>query len=140
MIPLRRRLENLSPWAVSLGLAEASFADIARGLKGASLRLRPYQSDPGRNGLGLNNILYISMLQHYFERRVAEQKTAGQLLLVEEPEAHLHPQLQRVLLATLQRKNVQVFITTHSTHITFWRPARVADRLDFLRRSGKHIH
>jgi len=26
--------------------------------------------------------------------------------------------LQRVLLATLQRRNVQVFITTHSTHIT----------------------
>jgi putative ATP-dependent endonuclease of OLD family len=58
------------------------------------------------------------MLLSYFERRVAERKTAGELLLVEEPEAHLHPQLQRVLLATLQRKNVQVFITTHSTHVT----------------------
>ena len=33
--------------------------------------------DPGRNGLGLNNILYISMLLNYFEGRVAEQKTAG---------------------------------------------------------------
>lgn len=103
---------------VSLGLGEPSFNDIARGL---TVLLSGYgltNLDPSRNGLGLNNILYIGMLLNYFERRVAEQKTAGQLLLVEEPEAHLHPQLQRVLLATLQRKQVQVFVTTHSTHIT----------------------
>src|SRR5262249_42091429 len=74
--------------------------------------------DPSRNGLGLNNVLYISLLLNYFEGRVSEQRTAGQLLLVEEPEAHLHPQLQRVLLSKLQRDNVQVFITTHSTHVT----------------------
>jgi putative ATP-dependent endonuclease of OLD family len=103
---------------VSLGLGEPSFADISRGLKVLLSGYGLTSLDPSRNGLGLNNILYISMLQHYFERRVAEGKTAGQLLLIEEPEAHLHPQLQRVLLATLQKKHVQVFITTHSTHIT----------------------
>jgi putative ATP-dependent endonuclease of OLD family len=103
---------------VSLGLSEATFADISRGLKVLLSGYGLTSLDPSRNGLGLNNILYISMLQHYFECRVAEARTAGQILLVEEPEAHLHPQLQRVLLATLQRKTVQVFITTHSTHIT----------------------
>lgn len=70
---------------VSLGLAEASFHDIARGLKVLLSGYGLSSLDPSRNGLGLNNILYISMLQHYFEHRVAEQKTAGQLLLVEEP-------------------------------------------------------
>lgn len=103
---------------VSIGLSEPSFADVSRGLKVLLSGYGLVNLDPCRNGLGLNNILYISMLQHYFERRVAEGKTAGQLLLVEEPEAHLHPQLQRVLLSALQRKNVQVFISTHSTHIT----------------------
>lgn len=104
--------------AVALGLGEASFNDISRGLRVLLSGYGMTNLDPGRNGLGLNNVLFVSMLLNYFERRVAEGKSAGQLLLVEEPEAHLHPQLQRVLLATLRKRNVQVFITTHSTHIT----------------------
>lgn len=103
---------------VSLGLGEASFNDICRGLKVLLSGYGLSNIVPSKNGLGLNNVLFISMLLNYFDRRMAEQKTAGQLLLVEEPEAHLHPQLQRVLLTTLQYKNVQVFVTSHSTHIT----------------------
>jgi putative ATP-dependent endonuclease of OLD family len=46
------------------------------------------------------------------------------MLVIEEPEAHLHPALQYKLLKYIQKRlgeaerSRQVFITTHSTHIT----------------------
>ncbi|WP_437186529.1 ATP-dependent nuclease [Planctomicrobium sp. SH668] len=81
-------------------------------------------------GLGYNNLLYISLLLASMSFRASEQRRGQNaavfpMLLIEEPEAHLHPALQYKLLAHIvsrvekePHQNRQVFVTTHSTHVT----------------------
>ncbi len=81
-------------------------------------------------GLGYNNLLYISLMLASLAFRASEERRGQNaaifpMLLVEEPEAHLHPALQYKLLSHIvsrvesePRHNRQVFVTTHSTHVT----------------------
>lgn len=75
--------------------------------------------DIAQNGLGFNNLIYMAVVLS----ELAFNKTAAYCgLLVEEPEAHLHPQLQAILLDHLKtveqpvagERPVQVFVTSHS--------------------------
>jgi len=72
-------------------------------------------------GLGYNNLIYIAtVLGDLLEKKYFE-KESHNALLIEEPEAHLHPQLQDILFNYFQKvgkKQIQVFITSHSPTIT----------------------
>lgn len=73
-----------------------------------------------RNGLGRNNILYISLiLSHLIS--VNDNSNCFRIIAIEEPEAHLHPLLQEHLaknIQTLTNGYLQIILTSHSTHIT----------------------
>lgn len=102
----------------TLGLSAATFQAIIRNLKILLSDLALDSFEPSRNGLGMNNILYVAILIEYMKKRVEKAATAGQLILIEEPEAHLHPQLQASLLIALEKTGVQVILSSHSTQIT----------------------
>jgi len=84
------------------------------------------------NGLGYNNLLYIALVLSKMQIEsqnsiYGENAKVFPILAIEEPEAHLHPSMQFKLLQFLNKNlsesgddgNVrQIFVTTHSTHIT----------------------
>lgn len=73
-----------------------------------------------RNGLGRNNLLYISLVLSHL---IASKKNNAffRIIAIEEPEAHLHPNLQEHLSKSLQELSndeLQIVLTSHSAHIT----------------------
>ncbi|HEV7529031.1 MAG TPA: AAA family ATPase [Solirubrobacteraceae bacterium] len=84
------------------------------------------------NGLGYNNLLYMAVLLAAIADQPGDSEPTLRVLLVEEPEAHLHPQLQELLMRFLESQAVattQVIVTSHSP--TFASSARV-ERLTVL--------
>jgi putative ATP-dependent endonuclease of OLD family len=100
--------------ALDVGLTNPDFQRLA-----ARLSLSVDSLDVEQNGLGYNNLIYMAVV---LSELSLNPDAAYKALIVEEPEAHLHPQMQAVLLQYLESKEtpeanekaVQVFVTSHS--------------------------
>lgn len=105
------------------------FSDVVRGIE---LKCPVYKTIKAgkeqkyfalsQNGLGENNLIFTSVvLGDLINRCEDHELEIYNALLVEEPEAHLHPQYQNTFfeyLNELQSKGLQVFVTSHSPTIT----------------------
>lgn len=78
------------------------------------------------NGLGYSKLIFtiLRFISFYEQFSKRKPKPDFQVIFVEEPEAHLHPQMQYVFIKNIKQFiesktgwNVQVIITTHSPHI-----------------------
>ena len=74
-------------------------------------------SGDGKLGLGSNNLLFMACELLL----LAQEDEGNKMLLIEEPEAHLHPQRQLRVMKTLQEqaaeKGIQIIVTTHSPNL-----------------------
>ena len=87
-------------------------------------------------GLGFSNLIYLHMRLEEFYKSIDSNKV--NVFFIEEPESHMHPQMQKVFIRFLKKyyidKKLQGLITTHSNEI-----ARMVglDGLRVIRQTGK---
>lgn len=127
---LKRALGQQFSQSTVIQFSEVNFSKIVEGLR---LLFFPNLSQADatqfrsleENSLGYNNLLYIASILAELILETDDnkgEKTYLRLLLIEEPEAHLHPQLQIRLLKHLEEvakaRGMQVIVTTHSTVIS----------------------
>ena len=117
----------------SLGFSPADQNRLIRGLR--------LFIDGGKRGiaeasLGCANLLYLSLLSLDLERQVLEGERCHTFLAIEEPEAHLHPHLQRLAFREYleprintagderEQRSQTILLTTHSPYIVSVAPLR----------------
>lgn len=77
------------------------------------------------NGLGYKNLIKIEFMLADFAEKIKQGTSACiPLLFIEEPESHMHPQMQHTFAGYLEKflqeisdVHIQTFLTSHSAHI-----------------------
>ena len=116
--------------SIDMSYVGREFSDIVRGIE---LKRPIYNAEKlngseqqyfklHQNGLGENNLIYTSVILGDLINRCEDSELElYNALLVEEPEAHLHPHYQNTFfsyLNELKNRGLQIFITSHSPTIT----------------------
>ena len=101
---------HFAPTNLNDELLRSLEAVLEHGIHGAS------KLNLSSNGLGINNLIYSSIV---LSRTNEERAHVHRFFLIEEPEAHLHPQLQDSFFQELNKITAhQIFVTSHSPTIT----------------------
>ena len=120
--------EMIAYWLRELGLIDSfQIKEIASGSNLYQVRVRRDHTGPETMltdvGFGVSQILPVLVLLYYVPE--------GSIVLMEQPEIHLHPSVQSgmadVMLAVAKRRQVQIIVESHSEHLLRRFQRRVAE-------------
>lgn len=137
--PLLKRLSNLGvPSAHDRELRLVSSISAQEALQGSTElyyvdEALQHELPEAYNGLGFKNLIYMAIqINHFHEQWLSTEKSRElcQLIFIEEPEVHLHAQVQQVFISNIfeilreaakasgeEGVVPQLAISTHSSHI-----------------------
>lgn len=120
---------------LDMQITEDDISDLLQRITTATYNVNGYYLGESSQGLGYSNLIYIHLQLKEYEKNV--DKFRINMFFLEEPESHMHPQMQQVFtkyLLDYYRKGLQGLITTHSNEIV-----RVAgiSHLRVIRHVGK---
>lgn len=124
---------GIRPQKATLDFGTETLFDVARDLRFRMADFGLLPEDIRASGLGYSNLLYMATV---IVELAKAKETDLTIFLVEEPEAHLHPQLQVLVLEFLLDQarqsseraievgkpegRIQIIVTTHSPNLTAW--------------------
>lgn len=120
--------ERIASWLKEFGLISSfSLKPIAVNRKDYEVRVKKTESSPEvlitDVGFGVSQILPVLTLCYYVEE--------GSIILLEQPEIHLHPFVQSaladVLIDVVNNRDIQVIVESHSEHLLRRLQRRVAE-------------
>lgn len=98
------------------------------------------------NGLGYKNLIYIVLQLESFRAALEasqDERPRVHIIAIEEPEAHLHPQMQTVFISEISRAlesdggtTAQVVLSTHSSHMI---AQSAFEPIRYFRRAGRQV-
>jgi len=121
---------------LDMQVTEEDISDLLQRITSATYNVGGYSLGESSQGLGYSNLIYIHLQLKEYERNIDPLKV--NMFFLEEPESHMHPQMQHVFIKYLinqyQLKS-QGLVTTHSNEIV--RSAGIS-HLRILRRTENY--
>lgn len=122
---------NTGNMVLDIDISEEAISSLISRITNAKYQLDGYFLSEASQGLGYSNMIYILLQLETYKHNI--NPLLVNIFIVEEPESHMHPQMQNVFAKYLReyykQKYIQGLITTHSSEmvrVTDMRKLRVA--------------
>ena len=127
---------NTGSMILDIDINEETITSLLNQITNTKYQYEGYILDEASQGLGYSNMIYILLQLETYQRKI--DPLVVNLFVIEEPESHMHPQMQRIFGKHLKNtifKKIQGLITTHSgemVRLTEMKNLRVSRPLNHL--------